>query len=85
MEGGYDKSLIEKLDDIDNFPINDNLKVLASKSYKAIFNSVEFGEKDLQELYDSDWEISEIYQVINHIGLLEKNRRIIKAFSKSTG
>jgi len=85
MEGGYDKSLIEKLDDIDNFPINDNLKVLASKSYKAIFNSVEFGEKDLQELYDSGWEISEIYQVINHIGLLEKNRRIIKAFSKSTG
>lgn len=54
----------------------------AKKSYKAIFNSAEFGEKDLQELYDLDWEITEIYQVVEHIGLLEKNRRIIIAFLK---
>ncbi len=85
MEAGYDKYLIEKLDDIDNFPVDDSLKLLAKKSYKAIFDSVEFGETDLQELYDSGWEIAEIYQVIDHIGLLEKNRRIIKAFLKSTG
>lgn len=81
-ERGYDKALIENIDCIDDLPVDNNSKVLVKKCYKAIFNSSEFGEKDLQELYDLGWEITEIYQVIEHIGLLEKNRRIIKAFLK---
>jgi len=81
-ERGYDKTLIENIDCIDNFPVDPNSKVLVKKCYKSIFNSSEFGENDLQELYDLGWEIKEIYQVIEHIGLLEKNRRVIEAFLK---
>lgn len=79
---GYDQSQIEALDCVDNFPVEPALKALAKKSYKAVFNAAEFGQKDLEELYDLGWEIGEIYQVIEHIGLLEKNSRTIKAFLK---
>ena len=82
IERGYDKTLIENLNCINNFPVDHNSKTLVNKCYKAVFNSSKFGEDDLQELFDLGWEIIEIYQVIEHIGLLEKNSRIIKAFLK---
>ena len=78
----YNDSQIESFVDIENFPLSPSLKLLAKKAMKAVFRSENFTDEDLQELYLLDWSIYEIYEVIEHIALLEKNRRIIKAFMK---
>ncbi len=83
LGNGYDKNLIESLDKIEDFPFQEDLKMLVKKAYKAIFDSSEFGENDLRELENIGWDITSIYQVIEHIGLLEKNSRIIQAFLKN--
>ena len=83
MGNGYEKDLIENFDKIEDFPFQEDLKMLVKKAYKAIFDSADFGEIDLQELYEIGWDIATIYQVIDHIGLLEKNSRIIQAFLKN--
>jgi len=80
LQKGYDQDLIDTLDKVHNFPLANEQKVIAEKAMKAIYHSNEFNENDLQELYKLGWEITEIYDVIEHIGVFEKNSRFIKAF-----
>lgn len=82
LQKGYDQALLDVTDNINNFPLENEQKVIAIKAMKAIYNSAEFNENDLQELYELGWEITEIYDVIEHIGVFEKNSRFIKAFLK---
>jgi len=82
IQKGYSPEIISAITSMDNFPMPQKQIVLAKKAKKAIYNSSSFGENDLQELYGLGWEIKEIYDVIEHIGVFEKNSRFIRAFLK---
>ena len=65
---------------IEDFPFDINHILLAKKSIKAIYDSNNFKKSDFQELYDLNWNDSDIFTSIEHIGFMLKNSRIIAAY-----
>lgn len=78
---GYNDEIIDRVQrNISFVPFDNNVKRLAEKSIKAIYSPSAFNKSDLAELYSLGWNISEIYDAIDHAGFLLKNGRIIKAY-----
>ncbi|NOR87357.1 MAG: hypothetical protein GQ527_07095 [Bacteroidales bacterium] len=80
LQKGYTKESIATFSNTQNLPLPSEQKILAEKAKKAIFDSVAFNKNDLEELYQLGWDIGEVYDAIEHIGIFEKNSRFIRAF-----
>jgi hypothetical protein len=78
---GYDKNDIKNLkDDISLLPLDDNHKLLAKKAVKAIYQPDLFIHEDIEELKNSSWSDSDIYDAIDHGAFLFKFTKILKAY-----
>jgi len=78
---GYDKNQITSIkEDIKTLPLDKNHKLLATKAIKAIYQAEEFNKEDIQELKDSSWEDSDIYDAIDHAAFIFKVNKILKAY-----
>lgn len=80
---GYESSIIkDSLVDINSFPFESKLIILAKKTIKAISDSTNFTEADFEKLYSIGWSNKEIFDSIEHAGNMLKNGPILLAYLK---
>ncbi len=78
----YDDKIINNMKkDISKIPFDDKHKLLAIKSIKAIFESINFNQKDFNELYKIGWSDKDIFDSIEHTGFMLRNGRMLVAYS----
>ena len=80
---GYKSSIVDNsLTDINSFPFENKLIILAKKTIKAVTDSMNFTEADFKILYDAGWNDKEIFDSIEHAGNMLKNGSILSAYLK---
>lgn len=78
---GYKSSIVNNsLADINSFPFENKLIILAKKTIKAVTDSMNFTEADFKMLYDVGWNDKEIFDSIEHAGNMLKNGPILSAY-----
>ena len=78
----YDTTILNNIQkDISKIPFDDKHKLLAIKSIKAIFDSNNFNQNDLNELYKIGWCDKDIFDSIEHTGFMLRNGRMLIAYS----
>ena len=82
IKSGHKEQDIDRINSLSQIPFDNNLKLLAQQSYKAVFSPSEFTQNDFNQLADAGWTPLEIYTVVDHLALFEKNWRILTAFMK---
>ena len=79
---GFSAEIIKKAkEDLSEIPFDEKHKLLAIKSLKAIFQSKIFNLSDFEELYKIGLTNKDIFDSIEHAGLILKNGRILTAYS----
>lgn len=80
---GYETSIIDNSRvDINSFPFENPLIILAQKTVKAISDSANFTEVDFEKLYSIGWSNKDIFDSIEHAGNMLKNGTILSAYLK---
>ncbi len=78
---GYEGEVLERIEDFDGLPVAENQRLLAALAYKAVFSPGKFTQQDIQKVIDSGFSAEVLFWVIDHLGIFEKNWRILNAFA----
>ena len=82
LKNGYKQKLLNGvIKDIKNVPFDKEHKALAKFALKAIYKPKECKKEDFEKLYNLGWNQKEVFDVVEHIGALLKNGRILEAYS----
>ena len=76
------KQIDEVKQNIENIPLDDKHKKLATLSIKAIYEYETFSNVEIKQLHNIGWSDEYIYAAIDHTALLFKQARIIRAYLK---
>ena len=83
LSNGYGQDELDAaIKDIRNVPFDGQHKNLAKKAIQAIYESNEFSQDGLDALYAQGWSQRDVFDLIEHAGLILKNGRILMAYSK---
>ncbi len=77
---GYSAGQILPVLDFNLMPFEKRLTDLAQVAYKAVFLPDEFTSDDVDLVVRQGISVEVVYWVIDHVGVFEKNMRILKAF-----
>jgi hypothetical protein len=76
------EQLNEVVNDIALVPFDKKHKALATHALKALYASKEVIQNDFDTLYEMGWTQKDVFDIIDHIGTLFRNGRIMTAYTK---
>ncbi len=81
LSRGYTQlELDSSISDISKIPFDEKHKTLALFAIKAMYESKSCVQKDFDELFESGWTQKDIFDAIEHAGVILKNGRILTAY-----
>ncbi len=75
------EQLDEVITDVGLVPFDDKHKALAKHALKALYASREVSQEDFDNLYKMGWTQRDVFDVIEHVGTLFRNGRIMLAYA----
>ncbi|WP_255494575.1 hypothetical protein [Sulfurovum sp. bin170] len=66
--------------DIADVPFDDKHKALAIHAIKAIYESKKVTQNNFEQLYKMGWSQKDVFDVIEHAGMILRNGRILTAY-----
>ena len=79
---GYTEEIIKAVvEDIASVPLDVDHQALVSFAIKAIYESAQCDQEDLERLYTMGWSQKDVFDAVEHAGTLFRNGRILTAYA----